>query len=138
MALRHYADRRTQLRTSPMPQSDQFVPLFALSAVLLSGPSCMNPAEAVTAQQTPTIGASFDAFWMAARDRPFEEQQAIWDQVIEQPRQDVYASVVWEERDHARWKEAKEQLLRRRFAQYASVGDQISPAARNLQSNIPI
>jgi hypothetical protein len=99
-----------------MPQSDQFVSLFALSAVLLSGPSCANPAEAVAAQQTPSIGASFDAIWMAARDRPFEEQQAIWDQVIEQPRQDVYASVVWEERDHARWKEAKEQLLRRRFA----------------------
>ena len=95
-----------------------------LAAILLSG-------------QPPSIDASFDAFWTAARDRSFEEQVALWDQVIEAPRQDVYASVVWEKKDHAHWKEEKDRFLRPRFVEYRNASDQIPAAARALQADIP-
>jgi hypothetical protein len=121
-----------------MPQADYCIRLFTLGSMLLLGLCCANPVSAQRAQQAPSIAASFDAFWAAARDRPFAEQEAIWDQVIEEPRGDVYASVVWEKQDHAHWKEQKERLLRERFVAYPGVWDQIPAAARNLQSDIPI
>jgi hypothetical protein len=54
-----------------------------------------SPARAAV-DRALSIAASFDAFWAAARDRPFTEQQEAWDRLIERPRRDLYASVVWE------------------------------------------
>ncbi len=98
----------------------------------------LDVAKADASHQTPSIAESFDAFWAAADGRPFEEQEAIWDRVIEQPRQDVYVSVIWEKRNDPHWKELKERLLRARFAHYSSVKDQIATTARNLDSDMPI
>ena len=117
---------------------NRFVRLLARSAAMLSALACMEFADAAAINQTPSIGASFAAFWTAARNRPFEDQEAIWDKVVEQPRQDVYASVVWEIRDNLHWKEGKERLLRQRFLEYPSVSGQIPAAARTLESDIQV
>ncbi len=83
--------------------------LFAFAGVTAGGAAA---AGAAVSDETPAIGASFIAFWTTARDRPFEEQEAAWDRLIEGPRHDIYASVVWEIRDHVDWKEQKDKLLR--------------------------
>jgi hypothetical protein len=121
------------------------VPLFnpcaglcALSAVTLLALPCIEDANAAGIQQAPSIGASFAAFWSAAHDRPFEEQEAIWGKVVEQPRQDVYASVVWQTRDHLHWEEERERLLRQRFLEYPGLSGQIRTAARTLESDITV
>jgi hypothetical protein len=106
---------------------------LVFTAMLLSASLC-GLAEAAGISDTAPIGASFDAFWAAAHDRPFDEQEAAWDRLIEQPRRDTYASVVWESRDNPRWKEAKDQLLRQRFAAYPRISGQISATARELES----
>src|ERR1700736_5604540 len=111
---------------------------MAFSALIASASLCLHPAKAENTQVTSPIGASFDAFWNAARNRPFDEQEAAWDRVVEHPRQDVYASVVWESRDNPRWKAEKDQQLSQRFAKYPDVGAQVSATARQLQSAIPI
>jgi uncharacterized protein YjaZ len=121
-----------------MPGLNRFAGLFALNAFVLLSVACMELADAAAIHQTPSIGASFDAFWAAAHDRPFEEQLAIWDEVVEQPRKDVYASVVWETRDHLHWKEEKERLLRLRFLEYPHVSGQIPIAARTLRADFSI
>jgi hypothetical protein len=111
---------------------------MAFIALMVSAFHWLPLAKAARVQDTASIGASFDAFWAAARDRPFDEQEAAWDKLIEQPRQDIYASVVWECRDKARWREEKEQSLRQRFGQYPRVSGQISTTARELQSAMRI
>jgi hypothetical protein len=116
----------------------RFVRLFIPRAAVLSALACAEFAGAAATNRTPTIGASFTEFWTAARHRRFEEQEAIWDQVVEQPRQDVYASVVWEIGDNPHWKEGKDRLLRQRFLEYRSVSGQIPAAARTLESSIAV
>jgi hypothetical protein len=110
---------------------------LAVTALMLSAVLCLQ-AKAQSARETSSIGASFDAFWKVARDRPFDEQEAAWDRLIEQPRHDTYASVVWESRDNSRWKEEKDQLLRQRFAEYPRISGQISATALSMQSAIRI
>ena len=93
---------------------------------------------AAIAAQTPSIGTSFEAFWTAAHDQAFEQQEALWDRLIEQPRQDLYASVVWEMRDYPGWQESKQRGLRRRFAEYPLVSGEILAAAGTLESGAAI
>jgi hypothetical protein len=119
-----------------MPRFDAFVPALALSAAMLLAPAGMDVAAAST-NQTPSIASSFDAFWSAAGDQPFERQEALWDQVIEQPRGDLYASVVWETQHYPQWKDGKDRLLRQRFGAYPRVRLEISAAAQALQADIP-
>ncbi|MGB6306273.1 MAG: hypothetical protein WBF89_00670 [Steroidobacteraceae bacterium] len=115
-----------------MTRFNRLLALLALAATLP-----LAAAGAATDRPTPSIGASFDAFWTAAHDQPFERQEALWDRLIEQPRQDLYASVVWETRDYPGWKESKQRTLQRRFAQYPRVSDQILAAAKTLESSAP-
>jgi hypothetical protein len=117
---------------------NQFVRLFASSAAMLSALACMEFADAAIISETPSISTSFAAFWTAAHNRPFADQQAIWDEVVEQPRQDVYASVVWEVRDNPHWKEEKERLLRRRFLEYPRIRGQIPEVARTLELDVSV
>jgi len=117
---------------------NRFVRLLAPSAAMLSALACMDCADAAAVNQTPSISASFAAFWTAARNRPFVEQEAIWDKVVEQPRQDVYASVVWDTGGNPHWKEDKERLLRHRFLDYPHVSDQIPGGARKLESDTAV
>ncbi len=98
----------------------------------------MDFANAAAIHQSQSIGASFTAFWSAARDRPFEEQVALWERLVEQPRQEVYASVVWEKRNRPHWNEERLQLLRQRFLEYPGLSTQIPAAARTLESDIAV
>jgi hypothetical protein len=95
-----------------------------------------SPARAAV-DRAPSIAASFDAFWAAARDRPFTEQQEAWDRLIERPRRDLYASVVWEIDHHRHWREDRELMLKRRFAAYPGVSREIPSLAHTLESRIP-
>lgn len=99
------------------------------------------PATAVygdtASSQTASIAASFQAFWSEAQARPFEEQEALWDKFIEQPRQELYDRVVWEKRDYPHWEQEKTGALRARFAAYTTISSQIPAAADTLEAAIP-
>lgn len=87
---------------------------------------------------SPTIAASFEAFWHAARGLPFEQQETLWDRYIEQPRQELYDWVVWEKRDYPAWQKEKDSALKARFATYVKMGNQIPEAAASLDAAIPV
>jgi hypothetical protein len=107
----------------------------ALAALIFGVTATASPRAAVG--PVPSIAASFDAFWAAARARPFGEQQEAWDRLIERPRRDLYASVVWEIDHHPRWREDRELMLKRRFAAYPGISREIPSVARALESRIP-
>lgn len=96
-------------------------------------------AAVVTASDasSTSIAASFEVFWHAAQGLPFEQQEALWDRYIEQPRQELYDWVVWEKRDYPAWQQEKDYALKARFVAYAKIGDQIPAAAANLDAAIP-
>jgi hypothetical protein len=111
---------------------------FTLGALALSAVSGIGSTHAVIARSVPTIAESFAAFWTAARDKPFEEQEALWERLIEQPREDLYASVVWEVRDNPDWQGQREQQLRSRFADYPRTSGEIASTAQALTAQIPL
>ena len=88
--------------------------------------------------QPPSIAASFQTFWSEAQGQPFEKQVALWDAVIEKPRQELYDWVVWEKRDDPDWQKEKAFALRSRFADYARIGGQIPAAVVKLEAAIPV
>ena len=61
------------------------------------------------------------------------EQLQQWDRYIEAPRCDVYASVVWEARNHSDWALRKQRYLQARFADYPSLAAGIPGEAASLQ-----
>lgn len=111
-----------------------------LVAVAALTPVLLAPLDtgATNAEQTPSIAQSFETFWNAAYDQPFEEQEALWDKFIEQPRQELYDWVVWEKRDNPDWQKEKTLSLKSRFADYARIGGQIPAAVNSLEASIPV
>lgn len=111
-----------------------------LCAVVLLGLAgaidAADPAGATEPSAAPPMASAFTAFWAAAKGRPFEEQLALWDRLIEQPRQDLYASVVWETRTRADWKTRKARLLKERFGELARIGDRIPAAIQALEAAV--
>jgi len=73
----------------------------------------------------PPIDQSFMTFWQAAKDKPFAEQEKLWDKFIEGPREAVYRSVVWEVRNQPDWRQQKEKALPARFNEYQRMGQDI-------------
>ena len=57
-------------------------------------------AAAAAAQSGPSIVASFNDFWTAARGKPFAQEGALWNRYVEGPREPLYRSVVWEVREN--------------------------------------
>ena len=99
--------------------------------------SSASPANAATSAQTaPAITTSFDVFWPAARGKPFAEQEALWNRLIEGPREDLYRGVVWEVRDNPRWHENKDMMLKARFAQYPGIASQIPGEAEGIEAQL--
>ncbi len=92
---------------------------------------------ALCADQPPPIATSFETFWTAAQGQPFEKQMALWDSLIEQPRQQLYDWVVWEKRGNPGWQKEKTAALKARFGAYTRIGSQIPAAARALEADIP-
>jgi hypothetical protein len=95
---------------------------LAAMALMASLPVLAGSPHGVAA---PPIEQSFLSFWAAAKDKPFAEQEVLWDKLIEEPREAVYQSVVWEVRHNPNWKQQKERTLKDRFAQYRSMGADI-------------
>lgn len=89
-------------------------------------------------QETASIADSFQAFWSAAHDQPFEQQEALWDKFIEQPRQELYDWVVWEKRDNKQWAKEKTSALKTRFAAYPRIAAQIPAEIHSLETAIPV
>jgi hypothetical protein len=110
--------------------------LAFLGAAIVCAHLSALAASASGDDRPPSIADSFDSFWAAAHDQSFEDQQALWDHLVEQPRYDVYASVVWEEKDHPHWRDDKIRLLKQRFAEYPSDSGRIAHAARRLEADI--
>lgn len=86
----------------------------------------------------PSIADSFEKFWRAAQGQPFAKQEALWDEIIEQPRQEFYDRVVWEKRDEPQWRKYKDFGLKARFHRYPGISDQIPSATRTLEAGIPL
>lgn len=88
------------------------------------------------ASAPPSIATSFEAFWQSANGQPFARQEQLWNRLIEAPRADLYAAVVWEKKDHSDWAARKQRLLLARFAHYPELATQIPEEARALQAAI--
>ena len=84
------------------------------------------------------IDQSFTAFWQAAKDKPFAEQEALWDKFIEQPREALYQSVVWEVRDYPNWKKLKNGALKARFDQYRNMGGDIPAGVHAIDTALDV
>lgn len=89
-------------------------------------------------QKAPSIDTSFQEFWTAAQGQPFEKQEALWDEFIEQPRQEFYDQVVWEKRDRPTWQKEKDLQLKARFTKYPTISAEVTPATRALEALIPL
>jgi hypothetical protein len=86
--------------------------------------------------KVPPIASSFAVFWQAAQGHPFAQQLTLWDQNIETPRRDLYASVVWETQNHPDWAAKKQRYLQARFAEYPKIAADIPGEAVTLQNTI--
>lgn len=82
------------------------------------------------------ITTSFDAFWTAARGKPFAQQEVLWDRYVEGPRASLYQSVVWEVRDDPHWRKNREKMLQERFAQYPQVAAAIPAEASAIEAQL--
>lgn len=86
------------------------------------------------APSAPSIDTPFEAFWRAAAGQPFVRQEQLWDRLIEGPRHDLYASIVWEQQHHPDWRIRKQRLLRTRFAHYPRLAPHLCTETRELQA----
>lgn len=86
---------------------------------------------------TVPVATAFEDFWRVARDRPFEEQLSAWDRLIESPREELYASAVWEKPTHPNWREQKRRLLEARFGDYRRLAEELPKMARAVQAELP-
>ncbi|GLQ87777.1 hypothetical protein [Dyella flagellata] len=86
----------------------------------------------------PPIDQSFISFWQAAKDKPFAEQEALWDKYIEQPREAIYQSVVWEVRDNPDWRKQKDLQLKARFDEYRSMGKGIPEETQAINTALGV
>jgi hypothetical protein len=91
---------------------------------------------AVCVASSSDVTASFAAFWHSAQGRPFATQEQLWNNEIEAPRRDLYASVVWEVQDHPDWQARKQRFLQARFAEYPKIASDIPAESRALQKAI--
>lgn len=109
--------------------------LLALLLGALS--SSAPPVDAATRVATaPSIITSFEAFWPTAQGKPFAEQEALWNRLIEGPREALYRAVVWEVRDNPRWQKDKDVMLQARFAQYPRVAAQVPAEAGDIEAQL--
>ena len=98
---------------------------------------CAQPVgAAMPAENTPSITASFDAFWQDAQGKSFAEQEALWNRLIEGPREALYRSVVWEVRDNPRWQKNKNMMLKARLAQYPGIASRIPAEAGDIEAQL--
>lgn len=107
--------------------------LAAACLALLAGTgSADTPDMSAGTQYMPPVAAQFYMFWRQAYGRPFAEQEQLWDRLIEAPRRDLYASVVWERRDEA----ARRRQLQQRFAAYVELAPRIFLGTQNLVASV--
>lgn len=95
-------------------------------------------ARAVQRATIPSIATSFQAFWAAARGKPFDQQLALWNRDIEGPRKVLYRSVVWEVRDIPNWRQWKSQGLKARFGEYPRIAAGIPTEVATLQRAVRV
>jgi len=97
---------------------------------------CLAGDAATPSASAKSIAQSFTAFWAAAHDQPFVEQQRLWDSLIEAPREALYRSVVWETRDSPDWQQFKARMLKDRFAAYPGIQAEIPAEADAIEAAV--
>lgn len=65
--------------------------------------------------QIINLGPNLDRFWERANGKPFDQQLAIWTEVVEKPNQDLYDSLVYSKQFVEDWEERRLKRLRRFF-----------------------
>ncbi|WP_266160505.1 hypothetical protein [Dyella silvatica] len=98
-----------------------------MSVLLLLTPVAM-------ASTAPSVTEAFNRFWQSARGKPYVEQVRLWDELIERPRAELYASVVWDSANHPDWRAQKARWLGARFAAYADLAAAIPAQADALRA----
>ncbi|WP_257306813.1 hypothetical protein [Geothrix campi] len=107
----------------------------ALTAVLLAPALAGAPLAGESTAASATV--AFEAFWSRAEGQPFDAQVALWNRIVEVPRQALYEAAVWETRDHPDGGARKARLLRQRFAAYRRLATRIPAEERALEEAIP-
>lgn len=89
-------------------------------AILISCSSQPNVPEnqrgtSRTSYQIVNLGPNLDQFWQQANGKPFEQQLAIWNEIVEKPNQDLYDSLVHSKKYSKNWEEKRIKRLKRFF-----------------------
>lgn len=89
----------------------------ALLTSCSSQPKAADPQSgaAETSYKIVNLGSNLDEFWQRAKGQPFEQQLAIWSEVVEKPNQDLYDSLVHSKKHSKDWKERRIKRLKRFF-----------------------
>jgi hypothetical protein len=109
----------------------------ALAAVLLA-PALAAAGPALAGEFAAASAAvAFETFWSRAEGQPFDAQVALWNRIVETPRQALYETAIWETRDHPDGGARKARLLRQRFADYRRLAARIPGEERALEAVLP-
>jgi uncharacterized protein YjaZ len=66
------------------------------------------------------LGPSFELFWSMAKDKNFDEQLKIWDEIVEIPNQDFFEGLVNSPEFNKDWNDRKKKRLSEAFKNYQS------------------
>ena len=114
------------------------IPLLTVFFLVAAAISARAAIAASQPQAAPPVTVSFHAFWSAARGKPFPQQEALWNEYIEGPREDLYRAVVWEVRDNPQWQANRRRMLQVRFAQYPRIASQVPSEAGEIAAQLRI
>src|SRR5450755_1735188 len=64
-------------------------------------PARWKPTKAhADALMVTSLAADAAAFWKEAKDKPLDDQLALWDRLVERPHAELYDQVIWETSKH--------------------------------------
>lgn len=64
------------------------------------------------------LGPEFELFWLEAKDRAFDEQLKIWNEIVEVPNQEYFEGLVNSSEHDKEWNDRKTKRLSEAFKKY--------------------
>lgn len=82
------------------------------------------------------LGPSFELFWAKAKNKTFDEQLKIWDEVVETPHQDYFEGLVNSSEFDKEWDDRKKKRLSEAFTKYQSDFESIDGLFKMFNSTL--
>ncbi|MBS1986256.1 MAG: hypothetical protein JST16_19005 [Bdellovibrionales bacterium] len=112
--------------------------LFFLTLVGCSSTDPVTKSPPPHGTQIINLGAPFGKFWQKAKGLPFAEQEALWREWVEAPRQEFYDSLVWTKSTRPDWSPFREKQLREAFKVYSERYESIEASFRTFDSTLQV